>query len=119
MGIQSFKDLQVWNKSVELVAECYKLTNGFPKVELFGLVAQLRRSAVSIPANVAEGHARFHRKEYLHHLSIAHGSIAELETHIHISNRLSYISDEAKNNLLVRISEIGKMLNGLMRSLRD
>jgi len=80
MGINTFRDLRVWQAAVELVVEVYRLTGVLPKQETYGLVSQMQRAAVSIPSNIAEGHSREHIKEYLHHLSVAQGSLAELET---------------------------------------
>lgn len=94
MTTRSYRDLVVWQKSIELVVAAYKLTATFPEHERFGLTSQLHRAAVSVPANIAEGHARMHRNEYVHHLSIARGSLAELETHITIAVRLGYATRE-------------------------
>ena len=91
--ITSYRKLKVWNKAVELVEECYRLTKKFPKYEMYGLSSQIQRAAVSIPSNIAEGRQRIYRKEFIKHLSIAHGSLAELETQIEIANRLNYIED--------------------------
>jgi four helix bundle protein len=85
MGIQSFRDLVVWQKAMELVVECYRITRSFPDAEKFGLTSQMQRAAVSIPANIAEGRERGHLKEFIRHLGIACGSQAELETHIEIA----------------------------------
>ena len=82
MAVRQYRDLIVWRKSLELAKLCYMLTKSFPKDERFGMTSQIRRAAASIPANIAEGNARAHTKEYLHHLSIARGSLAELETHL-------------------------------------
>src|ERR1700722_14992428 len=92
--IQSFRDLRVWQRGMEVVESVYRATQSFPKQELYGLTSQLRRAAVSIPANIAEGHCRQHIKEYLNFLSIAQGSIAELETEIEIAGRLNYLGPE-------------------------
>ena len=80
MEIKSYRDLRVWQAGMDLVVRVYRLTQGFPTHELYGLTSQMRRAAVSIPSNIAEGHTRESSKEYLHHLSIAQGSLAELET---------------------------------------
>jgi len=110
--------LQVWQKAVNLVIECYKLTAKLPKGETYGLGSQIQRAAISIPANIAEGHGREHLGDYLHHLSIANGSLMELETHIHISRRLSYLSPADEDDFLVQAREVGRMLAGLIRSLK-
>lgn len=92
--INSYKDLIVWQKSFELVIEIYKLTNLFPKSEIYGLVSQMRRCVVSIPSNIAEGFIRKHRKEYAQFISIAFGSGAELETQLLLSKELKFVSEE-------------------------
>lgn len=89
--IKSYQDLDVWQKAMDLVVMCYKLCKKFPKHEVYGLASQLQRAAVSVPANIAEGRQRQHVKEFIQHLSIAYGSLAELETHIQIAGRLGYI----------------------------
>ena len=117
MTIQSYRDLEVWQKAMELVVECYQITKSFPKHEVFGLAGQLQRAAVSIPANLAEGRTRQHTKEFIQHISIAYGSLAELETHIEIAKRLGYIAADTAVELIDKTSTIGRMLNGLRRSL--
>lgn len=114
---KSYRDLEVWQKAMDLVVECYRTTNKFPKNETFGLDSQLQRAGVSIPANIAEGRARKYTKEFLRHLSIAYGSLAELETHILIAERLNYINHDQSKELLDRMSTVGRMINGLRRSL--
>ncbi|HEX3144767.1 MAG TPA: four helix bundle protein [Pyrinomonadaceae bacterium] len=84
MQIRSFRDLRVWQAGIDLVRSVYELTLNFPRSEVYGLASQMQRAAVSIPSNIAEGHARESTKEYLHHLSIAQASLAELETQIEI-----------------------------------
>ena len=115
--LRSYRDLEVWQKAMDLVVECYQATKKFPKTETFGLSGQLQRAAVSIPANIAEGRARKHTKEFLRHLSIAYGSLAELETHILISERLDYINRDWAEALIEKTSTVGRMINGLRRSL--
>ena len=90
MKITSFKDLDIWNRSIALVENIYKVTNSFPKEELYGLTSQLRRSAVSIPSNIAEGFGRFHKNEYKQFLHIAIGSCAEVSTQIIIASKLGF-----------------------------
>ncbi len=109
--------MEVWKKAMGLVVACYTLTKQFPKSEIYGLCSQLQRSAVSIPANIAEGRQRQHSKEFSQHLSIACGSLAELETHIQIAGRLDYINEDQLENILDKTTEIGRMLNGLRRSI--
>ena len=103
---------------MDLVFECYQITKEFPKSELFGLTSQLQRAAVSVPANIAEGQARQHTKEFLQHLSIAYASLAELETHIQIAERLNYLDTNQCRQLIDKTSTIGRMLNGLRKSLK-
>jgi four helix bundle protein len=115
----SYRDLDVWKKAMDLIVDCYKTTEGFPQKETYGLASQLQRAAVSIAANISEGHARRYTKEFLRFLSIAYGSLAELETHILIAERLNYIDSSQTMRLLEKASELGRMLNGLRRSLKD
>lgn len=117
MSIRSYRDLEVWQKAMSLVVDCYKTASEFPRTELYGLTSQLQRAAVSVPANVAEGQGRSHTKEFLNHLSIAYGSLMEVETHLFIAARLGYIDALALNALLEKSAEIGRMLNGLIQAL--
>ena len=117
MSLKSYRDLEVWQKAMDLVVMCYQITKKFPKSEVYGLINQLQRAAVSIPANIAEGRERQHSKEFIQHLSIAYGSLAELETHIQIAERLNYIDMNQLKKVLDKTAEIGRMLNGLKRSL--
>jgi four helix bundle protein len=98
--IRSFRDLNIWQKGIVLVIDVYKETQKFPREEIYGLTNQIRRAAISIPSNIAEGHIRQHRTEFKQFLSIALGSLAELETQIIISKELNYISDEAFQSLI-------------------
>ena len=116
--VKSYRDLEVWQKSMDIVFECYQITKEFPKSELCGLTSQLKRAAVSVPANIAEGQARQHTKEFLQHLSIAYGSLAELETHIQIAEPLKYLDTGQCRQLINKTSTIGRMLNGLRKSLK-
>ena len=115
--VRGYRDLEVWQRSMDLVVDCYRMTKGFPKSETYGLASQLQRAAVSVPANIAEGRQRQHSKEFLQHLSIACGSLAEVETHIQIAGRLDYIDDHQIKDVLEKTAELGKMLNGLRRSI--
>lgn len=117
MIVKSYRDLDVWQKAMDLVVECYQTTKVFPKSEVFGLSSQLQRAAVSIAANIAEGHSRQHTKEFIQHLSIAYGSLAELETHIQIAGLLNYIDKNHVDVLLTEAAAIGRMLNGLRKAL--
>jgi four helix bundle protein len=117
MTHSSYRDLDVWKKSMSLVVECYQITKTFPKTEIYGLISQLQRAAISIPANIAEGRERQHKKEFIQHVSIAYASLAELETHIQIAERLNYLDTDKVNRILSKTAELGRMLNGLRKSL--
>ncbi|MFN8710381.1 MAG: four helix bundle protein [Planctomyces sp.] len=119
MSINSYRDLEVWQKGMDLVVACYEAAKSFPADERFGLTTQLQRAAVSVPANIAEGHGRDHTKEFLNHLSIAYGSLMEVETHIQIAQRLEYVAECVAKEILLRTAELGRMLNGLQRSLKN
>ena len=116
--IRSYRDLRVWQRSLDLVVAGYRVSARFPKPELYGLVSQLRRAAVSVPANIAEGHGREHLGDYLHSLSIANGSLMELETHLIIGARMGYLDDEELEPILQRCSEVGRMLAALLGALK-
>ena len=115
---KSYRDLDVWKKSLELVKEIYKTTNGFPSEEKFGLVNQMPRAAVSIPSNIAEGHARLATGEFMRFISISLGSVAELETQLILSKELHFIDKPILEKFLLLLDEIGKMLRGLYKSLQ-
>lgn len=117
MAVRSYRDLIVWQKAIDLVVACYKLSRSFPKSELYGLTSQLQRAAVSVPANIAEGHGRSSTKAYVNYLMISHGSLMEVETHLILSERLGYCSTEDLDGLLSMTEEVGRMLQGLRRSL--
>jgi four helix bundle protein len=114
---KSYRDLEVWKKAMDLVVIYYRMTRRFPRSEIYGLTSQLQRAAVSIPSNIAEGHQRRHTKEFLQHLSIAYASLAELETHAEIARRLNYIDEDRINVVLTLTAEIGRMINGLRKSI--
>ena len=118
MVIKSYRDLQVWQKAMDLVVEGYKIASLFPKKEVYGLATQIQRAAVSIPANIPEGHGREHLGDYLHHLSCANGSLMELETHFLIASKLSYVSEAQLESALQSTSELGRMLAGLIGKLK-
>ena len=118
MSAKSYKELLVWQKSMQLVSDIYLATESFPKSEMFGLASQLKRAAVSIPSNIAEGQGRDSTKEFLYHLSVAYGSLMESETQIQIAVNLSYIDENRVEKLLMQCGEVGRMVNGLTRSLR-
>ncbi len=115
--INSFKDLLVWQESMNLVVMAYQVTTFFPRHELFALVSQIRRAATSIPANISEGNGRSSKNDYLYFLSIANGSLRELETHILVAERLNYVNRTQTEQCLLKIEYVGKLLNGLRKSL--
>jgi len=116
--IRSFRDLEVWQRSMEVVVNVYQLTKTFPQSEIYGLTNQIRRSSVSIPSNIAEGHVR-PTKDYARFLKIAMGSVAELETQIEIADRVGYLEHEDFNLIINELSVIGKKLNTLIGRLRN
>ena len=116
---KGFRDLRVWQCGMELVEEVYRLTRCFPKEELYGLTSQLRRAAVSIPSNIAEGQTRKHVKEFLQFLSTAQGSLAEVQTQIELAGRLKYLSAEQIEPALERADSLAKQLYALQSSLAD
>ncbi len=114
--MRGHKDLVVWQKAMDLVIAVYETTRAFPKHELYGLANQLQRAAVSVPSNIAEGHALKQTQAYLRHLAIANGSLAELETQLEIANRLGYLGS-GTSQLMQQAHEVGRMLAGLRKSL--
>jgi four helix bundle protein len=117
MPINSFRDLRVWQAGMDLVEQIYHLTQSFPAQECYGLTSQMRRAAVSIPSNIAEGHTREHSKEYLHHLSMSQASLAELQTQVEIAGRLRYISPQAVNQSLEQAASLSRQLFALRNAL--
>lgn len=115
--VYSYKDLKVWDRSVKLVTEIYKLTEIFPEIEKFGLTNQIRRAAVSIPSNISEGSSRRSKGEFIRFINIASGSIAEIETQLLIAINLGYIKVEDIHFINKELDEIGKMLFSLQNSL--
>ena len=113
--MKTHKDLEVWQKAIAFVTDVYNQTSNFPKEEIYGLVSQLRRSAVSIPSNIAEGAARQSNKEYIQFLYVALGSLMELDTQLIIAKNLNFLSNESLNDLQSKTNEIGKMLNGFIQ----
>tara|TARA_Y100000310_G_C20625378_1_gene785576 strand:- start:704 stop:1069 length:366 start_codon:yes stop_codon:yes gene_type:complete len=118
MHIGSYKELKVWGRAIELVDLVYELTKEFPKAEEFGLKSQMRRSAVSIPSNIAEGSQRNSDKEFLRFIHIAKGSLVELETQIIISQHQQFVLDDKCDALFIRISELQKMLYSFSTKLK-
>ncbi|HKO59982.1 MAG TPA: four helix bundle protein [Pyrinomonadaceae bacterium] len=119
MGSQSYKDLMVWQKSIALCTAVYKLCDSFPRSELYGLSDQMKRAAVSVSSNIAEGQARQHVGEFLHFLSVANGSLAELDTQRTIAANLELIDSDTSNGLDYDIGEIRKMLYSLRARLKE
>jgi four helix bundle protein len=117
--IKSFRDLHIWDKGIELVKNIYKGTQNFPKQEIYGLTSQIRRAAISIPSNIAEGHIRQYQTEFRQFLSVALGSLAELGTQIVISRELNYISNEKFQNLIEQMDSLCKMIRGLIKKITN
>src|SRR5918911_2952989 len=117
MSVNSFRDLRVWQAGMDLVERIYQLTQAFPAQECYGLTSQMRRAAVSIPSNIAEGHTREHSKEYLHHLSMAQASLAELQTQIEIAGRLKYLSPQHVGQSLEHATSLSRQLFALRNAL--
>ncbi len=118
MDINSFRDLRVWQGAMDLVVDVYRLTEAFPKREEYGLTGQMQRAAVSIPSNIAEGHTREHRKEYLQHLSVAQASLAELQTHLEIAARLMYYHRQRRDNILGKCTSLARQMYALRHALQ-
>ncbi len=116
-NITTYRDLLVWQEAMNLCELVYELTHRFPDRELYGLTSQLRRASVSIPSNIAEGHGRRGSKELSHHLSIAKGSLCELETQILLSVRLHFLSKEDGDRFWTKVQDVGRLLNAFIRSL--
>jgi len=112
-----YSELVAWQRAMDLVETAYNVTKGFPKEEIYGLTSQIRRAAVSIPSNIAEGHCRIGRKEFVHHLSIALGSLGEVETQMLLAERLGYVNGKTSAAFAELASKTGRLLVGLMHSL--
>lgn len=115
--IKSHRDLIVWQKAMVLVTDVYSLTKTFPREEIYGLTAQTRRAAASVPANIAEGQGRRLGREFHQFLGNARGSLMELDTHLELALRVGYISVERHTAIRAKLDEVGRVLNGLMRSI--
>ncbi len=115
--VRTHRDLDVWRKSIDLVTLIYKYTADYPKDEMYGLTSQIRRCAVSIPSNIAEGSARTTKKDFSHFLAIALGSVAELETQLIISKNLNYLPETVLNELMPELISIRRMTLGLRKSI--
>ena len=116
---QSYENLVVWQKAMEMVTEIYAVTKAFPRDEAFGLTIQLRRSAVSVPSNIAEGRGRLSQNEFRHFLGTARGSLLEAETQMRIARNLGYRSEATLAELLARSNAVGRALNGLIGTLKE
>lgn len=119
MSVKSFRELFAWQKAMDLVVSVYEQSRGFPREEIFGLTSQLRRAAVSVPSNIAEGQGRATTREFLHFLSIANGSLCEAQTQILIGARLEYLDAPRCDTLIEATAEVGRLLNGLTKSLQQ
>jgi four helix bundle protein len=118
-SIKSYRDLRVWQLALDLAPEVYKLAQSLPRYEQYGLADQMRRAVISVPANIAEGQARRHRREFLRYLSIARGSLAELETLLVLAERLEYLNAESLRVMERAIADVRMPLAGLMNRLRS
>jgi four helix bundle protein len=114
--VKQYSDLVAWQKAMDLVEQVYKVTKEFPKDEMYGLVSQMRRAAVSVPSNIAEGQSRS-SQEFVRFLSISHGSLSELETQMIIASRLGYVSPAELGQFAQNASEVGRLIHGLSRSI--
>ncbi len=119
MCVQHYRQLIAWQKGMAMVGSIYKVSATFPKEETYGLTVQLRRATVSVPSNIAEGQGRDSTREFLHYLLIAYGSLMEVETQILIAGDLKYLTEAETETILEHSAETGRVINGLMRSLRE
>lgn len=117
MKVKAYTDLIAWQKAITLVKEIYAASKSFPKEEIYGLTSQLRRAAVSIPSNIAEGQGRGSKNEFIHFLGNAKGSLFELQTQVHIAKELGYVDQKRAKHLIEISDEIGRIINGLLNSL--
>ena len=118
MAVKDYRELIVWQKAIDLVENVYRQTAGFPQQELYGLTIQMRRAAVSIPSNIAEGQGRHTTAEFLRFLAIANGSLKEVETQLYIARRLGYLDEQQLVATTNRTEEIGRLITGLRKSLK-
>ncbi|MGP1385899.1 MAG: four helix bundle protein [Thainema sp.] len=116
--IQSYRDLEVWQQGMALAEVCYRITRTFPREEIYGMVSQIRRAAVSVPANIAEGYGREYRNEYIRFLRIAQGFLKELETHLILAVRVEIITTKTVQPILAQCESTGKLLRALLRALQ-
>ena len=118
-GFESYRDLRVWDEGMRLAEICYRTTKAFPREEIYGMTSQIRRSAASIPANIAEGYGRENSRGFVHFLRIAQGSLKELETHIMLASRVGLTDDRRIEIILKQCDVVGKMLRSLIRSIQN
>ncbi len=116
-GIKSFRDLNIWKDAIKLVKLIYEITKTFPNSEIYGLTSQIRRAAISVPSNIAEGHIRRHTAEFRQFLFIALGSLAELETQVIIANELGYVNKEARGRVIQDMDVLSKQIRSLISKL--
>lgn len=116
--IRCYRDLEVWKLGMQISVECYRITLGFPKDELFGLNSQIRRAAAAIPANIAEGQGRGRTKKFLYFLAIARGSLTELETQLELAQQVELLDIVVKNGVFLKTQTLGRMLTALTKTLR-
>lgn len=119
MPVTHFKELAAWQKAMDLAELVYKTTRGYPREEMYALTNQTRRAAVSVPSNIAEGQGRRTTRDFLHFLSIAQGSLCEVETQLLIAHRLGFLADSAAAQVLELVAEVGRIVRGLSRALRE
>lgn len=119
MEFRSYRNLKAWQTGMDVAEAAYKLASTLPKHEIYALTSQIQRSATSVPANIAEGHARESTKDFLRFLSIAQGSLAELETHLLLAQRFAYIDENDLEKIMQLTDETGKIMRGLQRSLKQ
>jgi four helix bundle protein len=117
--VKSFRELEVWQLAMQVVVDCYGLTQRFPQNELYGLTAQVRRATVSVPSNIAEGHNRHTRRAFLNHVNLALGSLAELETQLEIGVRVRYLTRQQVCEVSEKAARVGQMLRRLQQSLES
>ena len=116
--IRSYRDLVAWKKGMDLVEAIYLLSKQFPREEIYGLTSQIRRAVVSVPSNIAEGHARLSKGEFCQFIGHARGSLAEVETQVLLAVRLGFIKESEADGVMANADEVGRILNGLLASMR-
>jgi four helix bundle protein len=119
MTALNYRELIAWQRSIALVREVYQFTKAWPASEMYGLTSQIRRAAVSVPSNIAEGQGRGPGREFVHHLNIAYGSLMELETQLYIAVEIGYASRETLHQLMLVTGEVGRLINGLKNAVSD